>query len=197
VASLRSSIKDQTPGNSASLRPREFLYKSVALGGTFDVLHCGHHRLFSKAFALGNIVFIGVSGDRLVAQLHKRHSVRPYRSRTRDLRRYLKSRGWLERARIVELRDSFGPATRRKRLEALVVSEETRGNGRRVNFLRRIHGLSPLRLYVVRLVKAEDGEPISATRIRRGEIDAEGKMIPTPSRRAEGLVPPSVTEAES
>jgi pantetheine-phosphate adenylyltransferase len=162
---------------------REFRYKSVAIGGTFDVLHCGHHRLFSKAFSLGDIVFIGVSGDRLVAQLHKSHRVRSFSSRNRDLRKFLESRGWLQRARIVELQDSFGPAIRRKRLEALVVSEETLGNGRKVNSLRRIHGLPPLRLYVVRLVIAEDGRPISATRIRQGEIDSEGKIISKRSRR--------------
>jgi pantetheine-phosphate adenylyltransferase len=141
------------------------------------LLHIGHVRLLSKAFELGEIVFIGVSGDQLVSTLRKTHLVRPFAARERDLRQFLKSRGWLGRARIVELRDPFGPATRRKRLGALIVSEETRGSGRRVNAIRRLRGLAPLRLYVVKLVNAEDGRPISASRVRAGEIDKHGELI--------------------
>ena len=77
----------------------------------------------------------------------------------------------------MELKEPFGPATRRKHLDALVVSEATRSNGRKVNALRRLRKLPPLRLYVVRLVKAEDGLPLSSTRIRRGEIDTHGRLI--------------------
>jgi pantetheine-phosphate adenylyltransferase len=91
--------------------------------------------------------------------------------------KFLRSQGWLKRARIVELKDHYGPATRRKRLEALVVSQETRGSGGKVNSLRRLRGLSPIRIYSVRLVKADDGLPISVTRILRGEIDSQGKSI--------------------
>ncbi len=120
-------------------------------------------------------MFVGVTGDRLVLKLNKDHPVREFAVRNRDLRRLLKARGWLERARITELMDSFGPATRRKRLDALVVSEETRANGLRVNAVRRTRGLKPLRLYVVKMVRADDGTLISDTRIRRGEVDTKGR----------------------
>jgi pantetheine-phosphate adenylyltransferase len=129
----------------------------------------------AKAFELGKIVFIGVTGDRLVLKLNKDHPVRKFAVRSRDLRRLLKARGWLKRARITELMDSFGPATRRRRLDALVVSEETRANGLRVNALRSARGLRPLRLYVVKMVRADDGRLISDTRIRRGEVDTKGR----------------------
>jgi pantetheine-phosphate adenylyltransferase len=148
----------------------------VATGGTFDILHKGHERLLSTAFDLGKTVYIGVTSDKLVSKLGKSHSVKPYSSRVRNLRSFLKSRGWLKRARLVELKDPFGPSASRRDLEALVVSQDTESNGRKVNSLRLLQGLPPLRLYVVDLMKAEDGKPISASRIRRDEIDEEGKL---------------------
>ena len=134
----------------------------------------------AKAFELGKIVFVGVTGDRLVTKMNKPHPVRKFAVRSRDLRRLLKARGWLKRARITELADSFGPASRRKQLDALVVSEETRANGLRVNELRRAKGLKPLRLYVVKMVRADDGKLISDTRIRRGEVDKNGSSTSKP-----------------
>ncbi len=161
----------------AGVSPSKFTHKTVAVGGTFDILHSGHERLLEKAFELGQTVFVGVSGDRLVSSLKKNHPVKSYPSRYRALRKFLRSRGWLRRARIVELKDPFGPATRRRRLEAIVVSEATLGNGRRVNSIRHRHGLTSLRIYSVPLVKAQDGVPISVTRIRRREIDKSGRRV--------------------
>jgi cytidyltransferase-like protein len=156
--------------------PQEmYRYRAVAVGGTFDILHIGHEKLLSKAFELGELVFVGVTGDRLVSRMNKDHPVRKFAVRRRHLRRLLKARGWLQRARITELKDPFGPASRRKRLDALVVSEETRSNGQSVNVLRRNRGLKPLRLYVVRMVRSNDGLPLSDTRIRRGEVNPQGK----------------------
>jgi len=129
-----------------------------------------------RAFELGELVFVGVTGDRLVSKLNKDHPVRKFALRRRDLRRLFKARGWLRRARITELKDPFGPATRRKRLDALVVSEETRNNGLRVNTLRRNQGLNPLKLYVVRMVRTKDGLLLSGTRIRRGEVNPQGEL---------------------
>jgi len=164
------------------LSREKFRYRAVAVGGTFDILHIGHEKLLAKAFELGELVFVGVTGDRLVSKLKKDHPVRKFAVRRRDLRRLLKARGWLRRARITELKDPFGPAVCRKRLDALVVSEETRSNGQRVNALRRNQGLNPLRLYVVRMVRTKDGLLLSDTRIRRGEVNRQGKLkvkIPT------------------
>jgi pantetheine-phosphate adenylyltransferase len=169
-------------GRSGLAQPK-FRHRAVAVGGTFDILHVGHERLLAKAFELGELVFVGLTGDRLVSRMNKNHQVRRFAVRRRDLRRLLKTRGWLERARITELRDPFGPATRRKRLDALVVSKETRANGIRMNVLRRRQGLKPLRLYVVRMVRDDDGRLISDTRIRRGEIDAKGKVGGKAARR--------------
>jgi pantetheine-phosphate adenylyltransferase len=48
------------------------------------------------------------------------------------------------------------------------------------NELRRAKGFSPLKLETIDYVLADDSQPISSTRIRKGEIDAEGKMLKRP-----------------
>src|SRR5260370_18724174 len=158
------------------LSHEKFRYRGVAVGGTFDILHIGHEKLLAKAFGLGELVFLAVSGDLLVSKLNKAHPVRKFALRRRDLRRVLKARGWARRARITELKDPFGPAIRRRRLDALVVSEETRSNGLRVNALRRSQGLKPLLLFVVRMVRTKDGQLLSDTRIRQGEVNLQGRL---------------------
>jgi len=155
----------------------KFRFKEAAVGGTFDVLHAGHERLLTRAFELGAFVFIGVSGDTLVPLLKKNHEVRPFVDRRRDLRRFLNAHGWQKRSKIVELAEPFGPAKSKKQIQALIVSQITRKSGLKLNQMRRARNLPPLKLFVVRLVKAKDGKPISTTRIRRGEIDYRGDAL--------------------
>ncbi len=154
-------------------------YRFVALGGTFDVLHAGHRHLLSEAFKLGDVVLIGVTSDLLVETLHKKHQVRPFSGRVRDLGRFLKTQRWSTRARVTALREPYGPAARRKKLQALIVTKSTLASGRRLNRLRRQSGLLPLDLFVVDLLKAADGKPISTTRVRNGEIDLQGRIMRT------------------
>src|SRR5207249_1952615 len=134
-------------------------YQLVALGGTFDLLHAGHRHLLSEAFKLGDTVLIGITSDQFVATLHKKHKLRPFSSRVRDLDRFLKTRRWSSRARVTALREPYGPASKRKKLQALIVSKGTLASGRRLNRLRRKNGLPPLELYIVNLLKSHDGKP--------------------------------------
>jgi pantetheine-phosphate adenylyltransferase len=62
--------------------------------------------------------------------------------------------------------------------EVLVVSPETEPTAHRINELRAERGLDPLRVEVVPHVLAEDDDPISSTRIVRGEIDQHGALTP-------------------
>jgi len=141
------------------------------------MLHAGHRHLLWEAFKLGDVVLIGVTSDRFVATLHKKHQVRPFSSRIRDLNRFLKTRRWSSRARVTALHEPYGPASKRKKLQALIVSKGTLASGRRLNRLRRKNGLPPLELHVVNLLKSADGKPISTTRIRNAEIDLQGRTV--------------------
>ena len=133
--------------------------------------------MLSEAFNIGDKVLIGVTSDKLAKSLKKHHPVRPFPQRVRDVRAFLITKQWSSRARISQLNEPYGPAYRRRKLQALVVSEGTLKSGWRLNKLRQKKGLKPLHLQVVRMLAADDGGPISSTRIRGGEIDPKGHLL--------------------
>jgi pantetheine-phosphate adenylyltransferase len=57
------------------------------------------------------------------------------------------------------------------------VSEETEPTAEVINQMRVERGLRPLLMFVITMVLAEDGKPISSTRIRRQEVDRYGHLI--------------------
>jgi cytidyltransferase-like protein len=156
-------------------------FRLVAMGGTFDVLHRGHRKLLRKAFSIGKVVMIGVTSEGFARSLHKPHKVDPYLARKRDLEKLLSRWGLLKRARIVELNDKYGPTVRDPSIEALVVSRRTVRTAYEINNRRRVNSLRPLVIVPIDLIMAEDGRLISSTRIRRGRIDREGRIV---ARRA-------------
>lgn len=119
---------------------------------------------------------IGLSTDRLAKSL-KRRKVNPYRYRKRTLEKFLRKLDFLERAEIIPISDRFGVAHLQKGLDAIIVSKETLPIAKEINRIRRQNNLKALKIVLIRKVKAEDGKPISSTRIRAGEIDREGKLI--------------------
>ena len=156
--------------------PRSKPYKTIALGGTFDLLHKGHEQLLAKSFQLANFVLVGVTSDKFVKTLQKPHPVQKYKTRVRTIQHFLRKHQWSNRARISRLSNPYGPAATRKNLEALLVTPNTLASGRKLNRIRRRKGLPVLEIRTVRLAKAEDGKPISSTRIRKREIDRRGRI---------------------
>ena len=149
----------------------------VAMGGTFDVLHRGHRKLLREAFGVGRRVMIGISSDVFVRSLHKPHKVDSYANRKRDLERMLSRWKVLSRATFVPLDDRFGPTVTSSKIDALVVSRRTMKTGHEINRIRRTHGLRSLVIVPIDLILADDRRPISSTRIHRGSIDREGRLI--------------------
>ena len=152
-------------------------FKVVAVGGTFDELHKGHKALILKAFKVGEQVLIGLCTDEFVAKMKKPHPVAPYMERLAELENFLKAHGLASRAKIIPLNDVYGVTLQRGCLEALVVSRDTEPTARMINEERTKRGLEPLSIVVIDMVPAENHKPISTTRIRKGEIDREGRLI--------------------
>ena len=148
----------------------------VATGGTFDEIHVGHIALLSKAFKVGTKVVIGVSSDEFAIKRGKNLN-HNFNQRVENLRKMIKKEFGNARYEIAKLDGDFGPAVITGDIEALVASSETVGKGRLLNRMRTKRGLNSVEVIAVELVKAEDGSPISSTRIRAGKIDNRGRLL--------------------
>ncbi len=152
-------------------------FEKVAVGGTFDILHSGHEVLLSRAFDLGGVVLIGVVSDSLAKRLPKKHPVTLFDQRVQKLEVFLEEHGWARRALVTRLDDRFGATISDPAIEALIVTPETVPTAREINAIRREEGFAPVHIEIVQFVLADDGQPISSTRIREGNIDARGRVL--------------------
>jgi len=83
---------------------------SVAIGGTFDILHDGHKALLKNAYKLGDVV-IGLVSDEMAQR--KAHLSNTYDTRKKTLTTYIKALTGTDPA-IVTLGDPFGPTLKLK-----------------------------------------------------------------------------------
>lgn len=146
----------------------------VAVGGTFSPLHEGHKALLLRAIELsrGGELLIGLTSDKMART--KIHGVDDFLSRYNEVMEFILKNG--VKPVIVELHDAYGP-TIIEDFDYLVVSPETYPVGQKINNIRSQKKLKPLKIVLVDYVLADDGIPISSTRIMNGEIDTDGKVV--------------------
>lgn len=144
----------------------------VAVGGTFEPLHDGHKALLKRAYELGN-VFIGLTSDDLAK--HRYKDTGPYEERKKCMKQYIQ--GELNsQANIQKLNEPYGP-TISEHFDYIVVSPETYPVAMKINLIREDKGLRPIEIVKIDFVLAQDGKPISSTRIKNGEIDEHGVLL--------------------
>lgn len=151
----------------------------VAVGGTFDPIHEGHKLLLKNTLRLGcTDIVVGLTSDELASKTRDvPREVRSFEERKENLLKELKKLDkWNRDFRIKKLDGPYKIASEEP-FDALVVSPETEKGGKKINEIRRENGFNPLILVVVPFVLADDGEPISSTRIAKGEIDKHGNLL--------------------
>ena len=148
----------------------------VCIGGTFSILHNGHKVLIDKAFETAGktgSVFIGLtSGD----VINKKKNVKSLEERKKNLKQYLSKRGFLDRAIIKPILDKYGPSIDDE-FDAIVISPETKKTAEDINHKRLMKGKKPLKIIEIPFLLADDGFPISSSRIQNKEIDVNGKNL--------------------
>lgn len=150
-----------------------FMYKHLALGGTFDLLHAGHKALLRFAFDRAEKVSIGITSDTFVRS-NEKSFVKNLLERREELDNFMNSEKLITRSQIVLLDDLYGTTLTDNTIEGLVITQETKKGGDLINKARSKAGVTPLPLLRFSMLAADDGGPISSTRIRQGEINREG-----------------------
>lgn len=146
----------------------------VCVGGTFDRFHIGHQMLLRMALEIADEIYIGVTSDEMAHG--EKHDVEPYKTRAENVIEFVRRSGFRGRVEVVPLYDRYGNA-HFDDYDAIVVSEETRQIAEEINVIRAESGLPALKIIAVPIVRADDGGPVSSSRIRRGEIDRDGHAI--------------------
>jgi len=146
----------------------------VALGGTFEPLHEGHKKLIDVAVKIGGKnLTIGIKCDKMARS--RMRSVLPYKIRAENVRRYVLKKYGFE-PEIVKITNPYGK-TLEVDFDYLIVSPETYEMAIKINKKRLELGKREIKIVKVDWVLAEDGKPISSTRIKKGEIDRYGRRI--------------------
>lgn len=146
-------------------------YKKVAVGGTFDKFHDGHKKLLTTAFDIGLEVVIGVTSNAFGGL---KGDIDSCEERMRNLNSFFSDKSNFS---VMALDDPYGTTIHETDFDAIVVSEETEPTAIEINEIRTSKGMLPLDIVVVSFVLAEDGVPISSTRIRKGEINQKGNIL--------------------
>ena len=146
-------------------------YGKVAVGGTFDKFHDGHKKLLSTAFDIGDKIEIGVTSDEFGGL---KGDIDSCEVRMKNLKSFFSDKTNFV---VVPLNDPYGTTIFDADFEAIVVSEETEPTAVKINEIRVSKDMKPIDIVVVSFVLAYDGNPISSTRIRSGEINQKGNFI--------------------
>ena len=109
-------------------------HQHVAVGGTFDHLHQGHHLLLAAtALSSSSSCLVGVSSGALLASKVLRELVEPLERRCARVRELMQDMRAGLQLNIVAITDPYGPTISDATLECLIVSDETSQGGVAVN----------------------------------------------------------------
>ncbi len=137
------------------------------------MLHEGHKAFLRRAFELGEVT-IGLTSNTMAEGL-RREKVKDFKARLKELEDFIAQEFSIE-AKIVKIEDKFGP-TLEEDFSYIVVCPSTYPTAVFINKERQKRNRKPMEIVKIEFVLADDGKPISSTRILEGEIDRQGKIL--------------------
>lgn len=168
----------------------DYKYKKAILGGTFDHLHRGHKHFLSQAFENARQITIGLTTQDFTTNKFLHDSIESYDVRKKALEMYLAERGYNTRTKIIPISDIYGNSLSEKDIDVIFLIDSNKENVEKINAERKKIGFSELAIVKILPVLADDGEIISSTRIRKGEIDREGFLYINLFKAGQALVMP-------
>ena len=148
----------------------------VCIGGTFDILHKGHKILINRALEVAGKqghVFIGITSGEF---FRNKKNLKNFNERKKTVLDYISNKKTVNQVVIKPIKDKYGPSIDGE-FDAIVVSPETVETAEEINQKRREIDKKPLKIIKIPFILAEDGKPISSSRIKKGEIDIDGKIL--------------------
>lgn len=169
-------------------------YGLIVCGATFDLFHDGHKALLRQALKISEKVILGLTTDKYVKRVKRIKNPEPYSVRKQKVSDFLRSLGAEKRVRIIPIDSVYLPqAIENEPIEAIIATKDTFQGAQSVNDKLLKQGKKALSIVVFPLVKAEDGKPITSTRIRNGEIDSSGRLFVHPEwLRTTFVLPPQL-----
>ena len=156
-------------------------YKLVVCGGTFDHFHKGHREFLRYALSMSDKLLVGLTSDNYVKAKDKFDCVEEFRTRINSLENFFIHEKVSDRVSIERIDDIFIPKIwENLPIEAIVVSKNTVYGAEKINLKRKEQRKYPLKIKISPLIKSENNEYISSSRIRNGEINREGKPYINP-----------------
>lgn len=144
----------------------------LIVGGSWDIFHSGHLYIILTALEKGEKIDIGITSDSMLERKLGARSGDSFDRRRSNIEEFLRSRGRFDDVRLIEISDFYGNAVEEG--DKLLVNPENTGNAEKINERRAETGRERIEVEVLEKLEAVDGEPISCTRIRDGEIDQNG-----------------------
>ena len=136
----------------------------VCVGGTFDILHAGHHQLLQTALDSGDHLTIGLTTDDYANEKRDR-IVNSFEIRRKNLESWLEEHISLENINIVPLSEEWGPPALSSSFHIIVVTPDSQPVAIRLNKHRKASSMPELKIIVTPLVLDSEGNPISSTNI--------------------------------
>ncbi|MBP7875660.1 pantetheine-phosphate adenylyltransferase [Candidatus Woesebacteria bacterium] len=151
---------------------RKTKYGAAGIGGTFDHFHLGHAWFLQQAAALCELLIVGVTTESLLSEKPFPSALESYDQRAKMVATFLTTHD--VNFELMPLSTVQGPTITDKRIEAIIVTEETKSGGAFINESRLKLGLTTLAIETIPLQLSKSSVLISSRSVRAGTHNRSG-----------------------